>query len=307
MSHTTGRSLSKSEPIPFAPFTWLRNKLSLRRPDKKQGNRARQPRTPTIPQDELRKVMQAAGTHIPPAQLDMLLRVLDLASSTVEDIMIPRPQLVGINLADEWHDIEKQLVYSPFTRILVYEDSLDQTLGFLHLRKLMPLLAEGKLDRDKLRQAVRPAYFVPEGTALTQQLLNFREASRRTALVVDEYGEILGLLTMEDILEEIVGEYSTVPVSHARDIQRMEDGSAWLDGATHIREVNRELGTDLPTDGPKTINGLIMEYLESIPVPGMTVLIKGYPMEIRKTRKNAIKTLIIYPRIGRKTTGDNHG
>ena len=257
--------------------------------------------------EELRSVMHAAGPHIPQSHLDMLISLLDLESATVEDVMIPRSQVMGIDLNDDWNEIEEQLLNSPFTRVLVYEDNLDNILGFIHLRKMLHLLSEDKLERDRLREAIRPAYFVPEGTSLTQQLLNFREASRRIAIVVDEYGEILGLLTMEDILEEVVGDFSTVPVSHAREIQTMDDGSHWMDGATHIREVNRLLGIDLPTDGPKTINGLIMEYLESIPVPGMTVLINEHPMEIRKTRKNAIKTLIIYPRIERKTTGENIG
>ncbi len=260
-----------------------------------------------INHEELRSIMHTAGPHIPQSHLDMLISLLDLESATVEDVMIPRSQMFGIDIDGSWSAIEDQLLHSPFTRMLVYSGSLDNVLGFVHLRKILPLFAEGRMDRDKLRLGIRPAYFIPEGTSLTQQLINFREASRRIAIVVDEYGEILGLLSLEDILEEIVGEFSTVPASHAREIQRMEDGSYWLDGATHIREVNRQLNIELPTDGPKTINGLIMEYLESIPVPGMTVLINEHPMEIRKTRNNAVKTLIIYPRIERKTTGVPNG
>jgi len=262
----------------------------------------------TLNHEELRSIMHAAGPHIPRAHLDMLISLLDLESATVEDAMIPRSQIVGIDLEDDWNDIEEQLIHSQFTRLLVYEGGLDNILGFVHLRRILPLFTEGKLDRDKLRQSTRPAYFIPEGTALTQQLLNFREASRRIAIVVDEYGEILGLLTLEDILEEVVGEFSTVPVSHTREIQKREDGSIWLDGATPIRDINRHLDIELPVDGPKTINGLITEHLQSIPVPNMTVLINDHPMEICKTRKNAIKALIIHPRIQRHVAdaADNH-
>ena len=209
--------------------------------------------------------------------------------------MIPRHQLVGIDLAKDWAELEQQLIHSLFTRIMIYEQSVDNILGFVHLRRLLPLLAEDKLDREHLKAAIRPAYFIPKGTSLLQQLLNFREQARRSAIVVDEYGDILGMLALEDILEEIVGEFSTVPIRHEHNIQMMADGSAWLDGASSIRDINQSLNLNLPIDGPKTINGLIMEHLESLPVPGMTVLIAQHPMEIRKTRKNAIKTLIIYP------------
>nr|CAA6825044.1 MAG: Magnesium and cobalt efflux protein CorC [uncultured Thiotrichaceae bacterium] len=250
--------------------------------------------------EELRSIMHTAGPHIPKSHLDMLISVLDLESTTVEDVMIPRNQVLGLDMSEDWSEIEEQLLHSQFTRMLVFDDNLDNILGFIHMRKIMPMFQEGKLDRERLLQAIRPAYFVPESTTLSQQLLNFREASRRIGIVVDEYGEIQGLLTIEDILEEIVGEFSTVPVSHSREIQEREDGSHWLDGATAIREVNRQLDTQLSTDGPKTINGLIIEHLESIPVPGMSVLIDNYPMEIRKTRNNAVKTLIIYPRIQHK-------
>jgi Mg2+/Co2+ transporter CorB len=255
--------------------------------------------------EELRSIMHTAGPHIPKAHLDMLISVLDLESTTVEDVMIPRSQIQGLDMSQDWSEIEEQLLHSQFTRMLVFKDSLDNIMGFIHMRKIMPLFQEGKLDRERLTLAIRPAYFVPESIPLAQQLINFREASRRIAIVVDEYGEIQGLLTIEDILEEIVGEFSTVPVSHSREIQQREDGSHWLDGATSIREVNRQLGIQLSTDGPKTINGLILEHLESIPVPGMTVLIDNHPLEIRKTRNNAVKTLIIHPRIERSQDNAN--
>lgn len=257
---------------------------------------------------ELKQLVEIEGANIPPEHLEMLTSILDLESTYVEDIMIPRHQLVGIDLARDWSELEQQLIHSLFTRIMIYEDSVDNILGFVHLRRLLPLLAENKLDRNHLKAALRPAYFIPKGTSLLQQLLNFREQARRSAIVVDEYGDILGMLALEDILEEIVGEFSTVPIRHEHTIQIMPDGSAWLDGTTSIREINQSLNLNLPVDGPKTINGLIMEHLESLPVPGMTVLIAQHPMEIRKTRKNAIKTLIIYPALpATKQKESEHG
>lgn len=250
---------------------------------------------------ELRQLIEVEGLNIPPEHLEMLISIVDLESSNVEDIMIPRHQLVGIDLADDWADIQNQIIHSLFTRIMLYEHSVDNILGFVHLKRLLPLIAENKLDREHLKASIRPAYFIPKGTSLIQQLLNFREQTRRSAIVVDEYGDILGMLALEDILEEIVGEFSTVPIRHEHKIQIMADGSAWLDGATPIREINQALHLDLPVDGPKTINGLIMEHLELLPVPGMTVLIEQHPMEIRKTRKNIIKTLIIYPALPAST------
>lgn len=249
--------------------------------------------------EELRSVVSSASARIPRNHLDMMISVLDLEKATVEDVMIPRNQLVGIDLDDDWNEIEEQLLRSHFTRLLVYRDSLDNITGFIHLRKLLPLFSEGKLDRERFEQQIIPAYFVPESTTLTQQLINFREASRRIALVVDEYGELQGLLTLEDILEEIVGEFSTSPASQNHEIQAVDENTYWLDGAMHIREVNRQLEYELPTQGAKTINGMIIEHFESIPVPGVTVLINNYPLEIRKTRKNAVKTVIIHPQIQR--------
>ncbi len=255
--------------------------------------------------EELRSVVRSAGTHIPQNHLDMLLRVMDMEHITVEDIMIPRSLLTGLDMDDDWNDLEEQIVSSNFTRLLVYRENLDNVLGFVHLRKLLPLFRDGHLDRERFEASIRPAYFIPNSTTLTQQLLNFQEENRRIALVVDEYGEILGLVALEDILEEIVGEFSTTPTSQTREIQQLDDGSYWVDGSIPIREVNRQLGSQFASEEANTVNGLIVEYLESIPVPGMTVLINDYPMEIRKTRNNAVKTLIIHPRIQR-AQADEH-
>ncbi|QTR53986.1 HlyC/CorC family transporter [Thiothrix unzii] len=286
------------------PFVWLLNLftngiLRLFGARNDDANRV------ALSHEELRTVVSSAGTHIPQSHLDMLLRVMDMESTTVSDIMIPRSQLQGLDINDDWNELEEQIINSNFTRLLIYSENLDNVLGFVHLRKLLPLFRDGHLDRERFEAIIRPAYFIPESTSLTQQLLNFQEESRRIALVVDEYGEILGLIALEDILEEIVGEFSTVPSNQTREIQQLDDGSYWVDGSMPIREVNRQIGSHFASEEANTINGLILEYLESIPVPGMTVLIDDYPMEIRKTRNNAVKTLIIHPRIQRATTEDD--
>lgn len=252
-----------------------------------------------LPSQNLRAIVDAARTHLPSNHADMLLSVLDLASTTVADIMIPRKQVTGINLDDDWNDLEIQIVNSKFTRLLVYRGSLDNVIGIVHLRKLLPLFREGHLNRERFETCIRPAYFTPETTTLTQQLLNFQEETRRIALVVDEYGEILGLVTLEDILEEIVGEFSTSPSDQAYEIKALSNGGYWVDGRTPIREINRHLDSHFSVQSANTMNGLILEYLESLPVPGMTLLIDDYPLEICKTRNNAVKTLIIHPRIQR--------
>ncbi len=303
---------TRPEPIAFAasrvynvlmkilfPFVWLLNLLTggiLRLFGAKHDNN----NSVALNHDELRTVVSSAGTLIPQNHIDMLLRVMDMETTTVGDIMIPRNQLLGLDLNDDWNDIEQQIVNSNFTRLLVFRDSIDNVLGFVHLRKLLPLFRDGHLDRERFEASIRPAYFTPESTSLTQQLLNFQEETRRIALVVDEYGEILGLVALEDILEEIVGEFSTVPAHHTREIKRLDDGSYWVDGAFPIRELNREIGSNFYSEEANTLNGLILEYLESMPVPGMTVLIDDYPLEIRRTRNNAVKTLIIHPKIQRQ-------
>jgi Mg2+/Co2+ transporter CorB len=289
------------------PLVWLLNavvKLFLI-PLRAQASLHGEHNRIALSHDELRTVVSSAGAHIPQSHLDMLLRVMDLESTTVSDIMIPRSQLVGLNLDDDWNELEEQIINSNFTRLLVYRESLDHVIGFVHLRKLLPLFRDGHLERERFEASIRPAYFIPDSTSLTQQLLNFQTENRRIALVVDEYGEILGLVALEDILEEIVGEFSTAPSSQTREIRRMADGSSWVDGSIPIRDVNRELGSRFASEEANTLNGLILEYLESIPVPGMTVLIDDYPLEIRKTRNNAVKTLIIHPKIQRMRAHDD--
>lgn len=244
--------------------------------------------------EELRIVVNEAGTVIPQRHQQMLLNILDLEKVTVEDIMIPRNEIVGIDMEDDWEDIVNQLVESQHTRLPVYQKDINHIIGFVHLRKAIKLFQKPETaNKDSLLDIVRESYFVPEGTPLNTQLLNFQREKRRIALVVDEYGDIMGLITLEDLLEEIVGEFTTNPAETIADIHRQEDGSYLVDGGISVRDLNRALDWNLPTDGPKTLNGLITEYLEHIPEPGTSLLLANYPMEIVQTTGNTVKTVRI--------------
>lgn len=253
--------------------------------------------------DELRTVVNEAGALIPRRHQRMLLSILDLENVTVEDIMIPRNEIVGIDLDNDTDEILRLLTTSQHTRLPVYHDTIDNVLGIIHLRNALHLVAQGKLTKQSLQDIAREAYFVPEGTSLHTQLLNFQRQKRRIALVVDEYGDILGLVTLEDILEEIVGEFTTDASSTLRDVHPQEDGSFLVDGGANIRELNRLMEWELPTDGPKTLNGIIIEHLESIPEPGTSLLIAGYPVEIIQISANSVKTAKIYPALRRRQAG----
>jgi len=247
--------------------------------------------------DELRMVVHEARQFIPGKHTDMLLGILDLENISVEDIMVPRNDVTGIDLNDDWSDVVQQITNSHRTRVPVFKDSLDNTIGMLHLRKVLNLVVRDELTRETLESLIREPYFIPEGTSLTRQLLNFQKNRRRSGLVVDEYGSIHGLVTLEDILEEIVGQFTTDSSVRSAGIHPQEDGSYLIDGSTHIREINRMLSWELPTDGPKTLNGLILEHLEMIPTPGTSLLIANYPVEITRTDKNAVQAVRIHPRL----------
>lgn len=245
--------------------------------------------------EELRTIVNEAGALLPRRHKKMLLSILDLEKTTVEDIMIPRNEIVGVDLSDEIELIADLVSNTQYTRLPVYEESIDSVVGILHLRNIVPLLRRGELTHAALRQAARDPYFIPEGTPLTRQLLNFQRESRRTGLVVDEYGDIQGLVVLEDILEEIVGEFTTDPGAASKDITPQEDGSYLVDCGINVRELNRALGIELPTAGPKTLNGLIIEHMEDIPEAGTSLLLAGYPIEIVQTKDNAVKIARLDP------------
>jgi Mg2+/Co2+ transporter CorB len=256
----------------------------------------------SLSSEELRTVVAEAGAMIPHRHQQMLVSILDLEKATVEDIMVPRTEIVGIDVEDGWDTIIEQLRQSQHTRLPVYRGDIDRLVGVLHMKRVVHGLARGRLERESLIEAAgeRDAYFVPSGTTLNNQLLNFQREKRRMAFVVDEYGDIQGLVTLEDILEEIVGEFTTDPATMMhKDVHPEADGSFVVNASSTIRALNRSMRWNLPTDGPKTLNGLIVEYLETIPEPGTTLKLADYMLEVLQTGDNAIKTVRIRPPPGR--------
>src|ERR1700726_2930103 len=278
------------------PFVWCTNLLAngvLR-----LFGVSRQVAANSLSSEELRTVVAEAGAMIPRRHQQMLVSILDLENATVEDIMVPRNEIVGIDIDDDWDRIMEQLRQSQHTRLPVYQGEIDHIIGLLHMKQVVHELARGHLDLDNLTAAAqaREPYFVPSGTTLNTQLLNFQRNKRRMAFVVDEYGDIQGLVTIEDILEEIVGEFTTDPATMMhRDVHAEPDGSFVANASTTIRALNRAMRWNLPTDGPKTLNGLIVEFLETIPEPGTTLKLADYMLEGLQTGDNAIKTVRIRP------------
>lgn len=242
-----------------------------------------------ITAEELRAIVMEAGALMPESHQDMLLAILDMEKITVEDVMVPRGEIEGIDLDAEWDEIVAKLATSHYTRVPVYRGNLDNIVGIVHLRKVLRLMRNDNFSRDELMKILLDPYFVPEGTPLSTQLLNFRTVKRRVALVVNEYGDIVGLVTLEEILEEIVGDFTSAAPGIMEDVQPQEDGSYLVNGSTHIRDLNRRLDWRLPTNGPKTLNGLITEYLEDLPEAGTSLILDGYLVEIIRTRGTAVQ------------------
>ncbi len=245
--------------------------------------------------DELRVAVAESGTYIQESHQNMLLQILDLEKMSVDDVMVPRAEIEVIDIDDDWDEIVNQLATSHHTRLPVCKGSLDNVIGILHLRKVLHLSQTNEFNRDGIMKIIREPYFVPESSPLTQQLLNLQEERRRLALVVDEYGDIKGLVTLEEILEEIVGEFTDHAPRLAEDVHQQPDGSVLIRGTANIRDLNRKMNWELPIDGPKTLNGLILEYLEDIPEPGTSIRLAGYPIEIVQTRGTAVTVAKIQP------------
>ena len=242
-----------------------------------------------ISTEELRSVVMEASHLVPRRHQDMLLGLLNLENATVEDIMVPRNEIVALDLDDDWEDILNTITTAHRTRLPVYRGDINNVLGIIHLRRVVTMLSRDELNMENLKLQIRDAYFIPDGTSLYQQLVNFQANKRRTALVVNEYGDIQGLVTLEDILEEVVGEFTTSSFVSSRHITPQDDGSFLVAGTAHIREINRNLGWHLPTDGPRTLNGLIVEYMEIIPEAGTSLMIARHPIEIIKTQNNTVQ------------------
>ncbi len=241
--------------------------------------------------EELRTLVNESGAVLQQRNQSMLLGVLELDDVTVNDIMIPRNEVIGIDMDNELDVIIDQLSNTAHTRLPVYRGELNKVVGILHMRNLAQVFRQDSVTKAAILQVIHEPYFVPESTPLQTQLLNFQQESRRIALVVDEYGDIQGVVTLEDILEEIVGEMSLNGKEDNQDIYPQSDGSYFIDGTANIRDVNKSLNWNLPTDGPKTINGLVMEILEAIPDANICMLIGNYRIETLQVSENQIKTI----------------
>ena len=278
------------------PLVWFINLFSNALLNTLGVSRATETVNP-LSREELRTLLTSAGRRITPQYQDMLLGILDLEKKTVEDIMIPRNEIVGINIELGLEEIEELLRHTNFTRIPLHRGDVNEITGVLHVRDLLAMIQEGEVTRESLVKAARAPSYVPENLSLLNALAEFKAGRRRLALVVDEYGDVQGLITLEDLLEEIVGEFTSDPSTYDLEIERRDDGSVVVDGACHVRELNRALGWNLNENGPKTINGLVVERLESIPERGTCILIDGHPLEVIKTRRNAVKAVKIGPRL----------
>jgi len=260
------------------------------------GVRSSDVRSNALTREELRTVVHEAGGRISNRYRQMLISILDLEKVTVDDVMVPHNEIVGIDLDDDPEEIEQFISQCKHTRLPVYRDNIDKVVGILHMRRLANI-AQPSFDRDGFVELLEEPYFVPEGTPLSTQLVQFQRRRQRIALIVDEYGDIQGIVTLEDILEEIVGEFTTDPGDDEEDAI-LDGAGTWLvNGAANIRELNRTQDWSLPTDGPKTLNGLILERLETIPEPATCLRIGGYPIEILVTDDNRVRTVRIGARI----------
>jgi len=249
-----------------------------------------------LSQEELRTVVHEAGALIPQKHQEMLVSILDLEKVTAEDIMVPRSDIYAIDVNDDWKIIQKQLTHSQHTRVLLYRDTIDDAVGFMHVRDALRLLAKDQFSKATMLRAVREIFYTPDSTPLHSLMYKMQAERERIGLVVDEYGDIQGLFTLEDILEEIIGDFTTSQVpDHSKEAIEQQDGSFLVDGSANIRELNKELDWAFPTDGPKTLNGLILEYLEDMPESNISIRLAGYPIEIVDISENMIKTVRIIP------------
>ncbi|WP_105900906.1 HlyC/CorC family transporter [Vibrio gangliei] len=261
------------------------------------GVRANDSAGDPLSSEELRTVVNEAGSLIPRRHQDMLISILDLEHVTVNDIMVPRNEITGIDINDDWKSIVRQLTHSAHGRVVLYRDQIDEVVGMLRLRKAYRLMLEkNEFNKETLLRAADEVYFIPEATPLNVQLLKFQRNKERIGMIVDEYGDIIGLITLEDILEEIVGEFTTsMSPSLADEITPQSDGSYLIEGSANIRDINKGLNWKLPTDGPRTLNGLVLEHLEDIPESYLSIEIANHKMELIEIAENKIKLVKVYP------------
>ncbi|MBI4808498.1 MAG: HlyC/CorC family transporter [Nitrosomonadales bacterium] len=248
-----------------------------------------------ITMEELRGLVLEAGHFLPRKHQKMLLNLVDLERITVNDVMIPRNQIEALNIDADPGELRQQVITCHHTLLPVYAETPSNVIGILHIKRVLPLLQEEELDAAQLREILHDPYFIPSDTPLLKQLQQFQERQTRLGLVVDEYGELLGLVTLENILEEIVGDFTTQSPSQTGKFLRHDDGSLLLEGGSSLRELNRKLGLHLPLGEAKTLNGLILEHLQDIPEAGTSLKIGDYPIEIIQTQDRAVKVARLFP------------
>jgi len=245
--------------------------------------------------EELRGLVLDAEHFLPRKHQKMLLNLVDLERITVNDVMVPRNQIEALDINADANELRQQIITCHHTLLPVYADTHSNIIGILHIKRIPALLQETTLDLTRLREILNDPYFIPSDTPLLKQLQQFQERHARLGMVVDEYGELLGLVTLENILEEIVGEFTTQSPARTGKFLRQEDGSIVLEGSSSLRELNRKLGLHFPLDGAKTLNGLILDHLEDIPETGTSLKIAGYPIEIIQTQDRIVKVARIFP------------
>jgi len=251
--------------------------------------------------DELRMLVLEAEQFLPHKHQKMLLNLVDLGRIAVNDVMISRSQIEGLNLNNPTEVLREQVATCHHTLLPVYEGTIDNIVGILHVRRVLALMQHQNFSNEELRELLHEPYFIPSDTALLSQLQHFQERQTRLGLVVDEYGELLGLVTLENILEEIVGDFTTQSPVQSGKFVRQEDGSLLVEGNTPLRDLNRKLNTDFPLNEAKTLNGLILEYLQDIPEAGTSLKIADYPIEIIQTQDRMVKVARLFPALHKKT------
>jgi Mg2+/Co2+ transporter CorB len=282
--------------IMMMPLVWLLNMVT-RLLMRLVGIKADVTISSALSKDELRTIVNESRSQISRRNQDMLLSVLDLEKVSVDDIMVPRNEIVGIDINDDWKAIVRQLTHSPHGRIVLYRDSLDDAISMLRVREAYRLMTEKKeFTKEVMLRAADEIYYIPEGTPLRTQLVKFQRNKKKVGLVVDEYGDIQGLVTVEDILEEIVGDFTTsMSPSLAEEVTPQNDGSVLIDGSANVRELNKAFNWHLPEDEARTINGMILEALEEIPAAGTRVRIAQYDIDILDVQDNMIKQVKVLP------------
>jgi Mg2+/Co2+ transporter CorB len=279
------------------PLVWVLNMLS-RLIMRMCGIKSNVRLSDAISKDELRTIVNESQSQISRRNQDMLISVLDLEKVSVGDIMVPRNEIVGIDINDDWKSIMRQLTHSPHGRIVLYRDSLDDAIGMLRVREAYRLMIEKKeFNKENLLRAADEIYFIPEGTPLNVQLVKFQRNKEKVGIIVDEYGDIQGLVTVEDILEDIVGDFTTsMSPTLAEEVTPQSDGSVLIEGSANVRELNKAFNWHLPAEGPRTVNGMLLEVLEDIPLANTRVQVKNYDVEILDVQDNMIKQVRVTPR-----------